>query len=147
MSPDLGTGVSRRSALSAVAVVAAGGAAGYVYGRRSDAAKSNSNDGWTFYPPTGARQPLARVADIPEGGGVIASGVVVCRPSGETVRAFSARCTHLGCSVNRVADRKIFCPCHGSVFDATSGAVVQGPASAALSSVRVTVRNGEVFRA
>ncbi|HSP06029.1 MAG TPA: ubiquinol-cytochrome c reductase iron-sulfur subunit [Acidobacteriota bacterium] len=45
---------------------------------------------------------------------------------GNTFRAVSAICTHLGCTVNRTTDG-FHCPCHGSVFDA-NGIVVHGPA-------------------
>lgn len=45
---------------------------------------------------------------------------------GNTFRAVSAVCTHLGCTVNNTTDG-FHCPCHGSVFDA-SGTVVHGPA-------------------
>ncbi len=40
--------------------------------------------------------------------------------------AFSARCTHLGCTVRRTPEG-FSCPCHGARFDA-SGRVVSGPA-------------------
>ncbi len=40
--------------------------------------------------------------------------------------AFSARCTHLGCTVQRVADG-FHCPCHGARFDPL-GRPVSGPA-------------------
>jgi Rieske Fe-S protein len=75
---------------------------------------------------------------------VIAGGLVITR-SGSTVRAFSSTCPHQGCQVNKVSDGKIDCPCHGSVFDARTGAVLAGPAPSGLPPRPVTVRNGEVF--
>src|SRR5215470_20289877 len=43
---------------------------------------------------------------------------------GNSFRASSAICTHLGCTVN-LATNGFHCPCHGSVFD-PSGKVVSG---------------------
>ncbi len=46
--------------------------------------------------------------------------------------AISRKCTHLGCAVPWMADRKQFeCPCHASIFDIT-GNVLQAPAPRAL---------------
>jgi Rieske Fe-S protein len=47
--------------------------------------------------------------------------------------------------VDAVADGRIDCPCHGSSFDAATGAVRHGPAARPLPSVAVTVRAGKVF--
>jgi Rieske Fe-S protein len=90
---------------------------------------------------------LATVAEIPEGGGVILDpqNVVLTRETGDKVHAFSAVCTHQGCIVNKVANGQISCPCHGSVFNANTGAVENGPATAPLPAVPVTVVNGSVF--
>jgi cytochrome b6-f complex iron-sulfur subunit len=61
--------------------------------------------------------------------------------------AYSAICTHRGCTVS-YSDGNLACPCHGSVFDpANDGAVVNGPATEPLPAIPVEVRNGEVFRA
>ena len=44
------------------------------------------------------------------------------------VKAFTAVCTHQGCTVGMVEDGMIGCPCHGSTFDiATDGSVRHGP--------------------
>jgi Rieske Fe-S protein len=62
------------------------------------------------------------------------------------VRAFSATCPHQGCPVSTVANGTIDCPCHGSRFDAKTGAVVAGPAPRGLTPVAVVVRDGGVYR-
>jgi nitrite reductase/ring-hydroxylating ferredoxin subunit len=49
--------------------------------------------------------------------------------------AFSARCTHLGCTVQRTADG-FLCPCHGARFD-PAGRPVSGPARTPLPWFRV----------
>lgn len=56
----------------------------------------------------------------------------------------SAKCTHLGCTVDWQADEQAFvCPCHGSRFDA-SGAVISGPADDPLALVTVTTNQDEI---
>jgi nitrite reductase/ring-hydroxylating ferredoxin subunit len=89
---------------------------------------------------------LGPAADVPVGGGVIyaAQQVVVTQPTEGTFRAFSAVCTHARCLCSKVSDGTIYCPCHGSTFAITDGAVVQGPASRSLTARRVTVEGGTV---
>ena len=55
-----------------------------------------------------------------------AEDIVVTRSEG-TVRAFSARCSHLGCHIDRVEGDVLVCPCHGSRFR-LDGSVATGPA-------------------
>jgi cytochrome b6-f complex iron-sulfur subunit len=58
---------------------------------------------------------------------------------GNTYRAVSGICPHLGCTVNFVAGKDPFlCPCHGSHFD-PSGAVVSGPSPRGLTWFLVTM--------
>ena len=62
---------------------------------------------------------------------------------GNSFRAVSAVCTHLGCTVN-LAKEGFHCPCHGSVFD-KAGAVASGPAPSALSWFDVSLsRDGHL---
>ena len=117
-----------------------------MWGRNTDASKAVSSGSGYGVPSGNTAQPIVALAKIPDGGGVITGGVVVVR-EGTSVHAFSSRCTHLGCTVNSVSKGKIFCPCHGSVFDARTGAVVQSPASAPLPKVPVTIKQGQVYRA
>lgn len=66
----------------------------------------------------------------------IVDAAVVFRGADGSVRAFSARCTHLGCRIERVVGDEVVCPCHGSRFRA-DGTVASGPASRPLAPLRV----------
>jgi Rieske Fe-S protein len=87
------------------------------------------------------RAALAKTGDIPVGGGKIFAGqrVVVTQPQAGTFRAFSAVCTHQGCTVGDVSGGTINCPCHGSKFKVADGSVKAGPATAPLAPVNVKV--------
>jgi cytochrome b6-f complex iron-sulfur subunit len=52
--------------------------------------------------------------------------------------AFSAVCTHLGCTVEfQPAENRIHCACHGGVYDPFSGANVSGPPPKPLTAYTV----------
>ena len=139
----------RRSVLRGAAVVAVGGVAGFVVARNSAAAKElaagAAANAYGASAPAAADDPVAQLTDVPSGGGLVVGDLVITR-EGDTVHAFSATCTHQGCIVSDVTDGEIHCPCHGSAFDATTGAVVTGPATQPLPDVAVEVRDGSVFR-
>lgn len=99
--------------------------------------------------PKPAQNALAKVADIPAGGGVILTdqNVVLTKDQSGKVCAFSAICTHQGCAVTAVEGGTINCPCHGSKFDATSGEPVAGPARKPLPAVAFQQRDGAIFPA
>ena len=90
---------------------------------------------------------LGQASDIPVGGGAIytAAKVVVTQPASGQYKAFSAVCTHVGCIVNKVTNGTIDCPCHGSEFKITNGAVVTGPAPSPLPAKQIKIVDGQVI--
>jgi arsenite oxidase small subunit len=60
--------------------------------------------------------------------------------------AYSALCTHKGCTVGYKAERKLLiCPCHWSVFDpAKAGTLVIGQASQHLPQIELRVEQGMI---
>jgi Rieske Fe-S protein len=90
---------------------------------------------------------LGATSDIPVGGGAIYSTakVVVTQPASGQYKAFSAVCTHVGCLVNKVTSGTIDCPCHGSEFKITNGAVVAGPAPSPLPARQIKIVDDQVI--
>ncbi|MFG2575552.1 Rieske (2Fe-2S) protein [Streptomyces sp. NPDC048481] len=126
-------------------LLAAGGAAAALTaacGKYGDGGSSSSDK------PTHASGggELAKTADIPVGGGKIFADekVVVTQPTKDDFKAFSAICTHQGCTVSSVADGVIHCPCHGSEFRVADGSVARGPASVPLPAEKITVARGTI---
>lgn len=59
--------------------------------------------------------------------------------------AISRKCTHLGCAVPWIDERKQFeCPCHASVFDIT-GNVIKAPAPRALDMYPISFERNMVM--
>jgi thiosulfate dehydrogenase [quinone] large subunit len=69
---------------------------------------------------------------------------IVIRQSSGSLVAHSAICTHAGCAVDYQGGQ-IVCPCHGSIFDAQTGAVISGPAPTPLASRKVLERAGGIY--
>jgi Rieske Fe-S protein len=90
---------------------------------------------------TSAAADAIKAADVPVRGGTVIDSlkVVVTQPTEGDFKAFSAVCPHQGCTVAGVADNVINCACHGSQFDAATGAVTKGPANTGLEAKQVTV--------
>jgi len=136
---------SRRTVLSTGAAVA--GAAVGAVALTACSSEPNGKSG-TAQAPIAAGTPLVALSEVPVGQAKAAkapdgSDVIVARTSESACAAFSAVCTHQGCTVTpKGAD--LVCPCHGSVFNALTGEVKQGPANKPLPSVPVKVENGKV---
>ncbi len=144
--------LGRRSVLSGGALVVGGaallaGCGGSSSGAAASTAAATTPAETSAAPSSEDSAPLAQLADIPVGSAVAATmggkAVVVAQPTAGTAVAFSAICTHKGCTV-APAGAKLNCPCHGSVYDALTGKVLSGPAPRALTSVPVTVKDGAV---
>jgi Rieske Fe-S protein len=92
---------------------------------------------------------LASTSDIPVGGGKILADkkIVITQPQSGAFHAFSAVCTHAGCTVGSVSGGTINCPCHGSRFNIANGAVVNGPASSPLPAVSIKVQGTSIIQA
>jgi nitrite reductase/ring-hydroxylating ferredoxin subunit len=58
--------------------------------------------------------------------------------------AIDDTCTHMGCSLahGELDGTTVTCPCHGSQFDVTSGAVLRGPALRPVQSHAVLIEDG-----
>lgn len=93
-----------------------------------------------------AGKALAQTSQIPEGGGMIfkEQKIVVTQPKTGEYKAFSAICTHQGCTVSQVVDGTINCPCHGSKFHIADGSVAHGPATRPLPAESITVTGNSI---
>jgi len=92
---------------------------------------------------------IGKLKDIEkESGQIIKFGnkpVILIRTAQGEVRAFSATCTHLDCTVQFRKDMgMIWCACHNGKYDLT-GRNVSGPPPRPLSEYRVVVQGEDVF--
>jgi Rieske Fe-S protein len=94
---------------------------------------------------------IAAESDVAPGSAVTfkdagSPAVLVHLENGDFV-AYSAVCTHQGCTV-AYKNSQLACPCHGSVFDPAKGAeVIAGPAPSPLPEIPVKIEGGDVLKA
>jgi thiosulfate dehydrogenase [quinone] large subunit len=107
--------------------------------------------------PTGSSSPtkaplpgrhLARASDVSVGHALRfsqddGSPAWLLHESNGEFRAFSAVCTHAGCTVN-VTSVAFDCPCHGGSYDLVTGAVLGGPPPSPLTRLNIQVVDGDV---
>lgn len=96
-------------------------------------------------------EPLARLNDIPVGDAIKAKDadgqdIILTRSADREVTAFSATCTHKGCTVEP-AEVELSCPCHGSTFDKVTGQVRSGPATQPLPKRPVRLQGDQIHPA
>ena len=145
MSDDERTGtLSRRTVISrGAAVTAVLGTAGLLAACGNEAAAGPSAPGGSGTGGAAASDPIA-VSDVPVGSGKIFPDrkIVVAQPAAGQFKAFSAVCTHGGCTVSKIEGNNIICPCHGGTYSLADGSVVSGPPPRPLATVAVAV-NGD----
>ena len=100
-------------------------------------------------PASGQPPSLALTSDVPVGGGKILADkkIVITQPRAGSFEAFTAVCTHQGCTVSSVSGGTVNCPCHGSKFSIANGSVVAGPAASALAPVSIKVQGTSIVQA
>jgi Rieske Fe-S protein len=117
----------------------------------SQPASSQPASGPSSSPQPASGQPpsLALTSDVPVGGGKILADkkIVITQPRAGSFEAFTAVCTHQGCTVSSVSGGTVNCPCHGSKFSIANGSVVTGPAASALAPVSIKVQGTSIVQA
>jgi len=69
---------------------------------------------------------------------------ILIREADGSLKAFSAVCTHAGCTVGYEGG-VIVCPCHGGEYSAATGEVVAGPPPSGLAPKRVLEAGGQIY--
>jgi cytochrome b6-f complex iron-sulfur subunit len=84
---------------------------------------------------------------LPNSGRVVPFGsrpAIVIRTAGGELRAFSATCTHLDCTVQYRPDfQRIWCACHNGQYD-LAGRNVEGPPPRPLEAYDVNLKDDEI---
>jgi Rieske Fe-S protein len=151
--PSSGGDVTRRvmlrgATVSGVALpfLAACGDGGDGASSGADGADEPSGTAASEEPDDSAGGTTVPAADVPVGGGTVLKNdkIVVTQPTEGDFKAFTAVCTHQGCTVTKVEADEIVCACHGSRFSIEDGSPVAGPAQSALAGKNVSVEGAQV---
>jgi Rieske Fe-S protein len=148
VSSSIGPDHTRRALVTGICGAAALTACGSGGGPTAPPPARPAPDSPAPSPTEAGSSPSAvPTSDIPIGGGRIFPDyrLVVTQPAAGDLRAFTAICTHDGCVLATVADATIRCPCHGSRFAITDGAVVNGPALRALTPRTIEIQGDSII--
>jgi len=149
--------VGASSAMASVLSACGGGGQGGAGSNGGEQSTQASGGGQTATtqaagPSVGRGEAIAQQSEVPANSAVAFTdtdlgqpGVLVHLQSGDFV-AYSAVCTHKGCTVDYQPDsQELVCPCHGSIFDpAQDASVVQGPATTPLPKIDTAEQNGGI---
>jgi thiosulfate dehydrogenase [quinone] large subunit len=125
------------------------GASGGSGGEAGSGGGSASGGGSPSGVPANAVR-LGKGTEVPKGAGanyldpVTGTPDILIRSSDGRLAAFSAVCTHAGCTVG-YANGVIVCPCHGGEYSPVTGEVIAGPPPTGLEPKRVIEANGELY--
>ncbi len=153
MSQDSSPVASRRQVIATGLVTVAGAGALAACGGSSSPATSASSAAAPAASATSGSGSgggvLATLSDVKVGTAISAKTadgkpIIVAQPSAGKVVAFTAICTHMGCTVAPATGLQLKCPCHGSTYDAATGKNTGGPAPAPLVAVPVKVEGDSI---
>jgi Rieske Fe-S protein len=141
---------TRRAVLGGVAAVGAGAvlaACGGDSGPKSSSSSDGGSSSSSGSGDTASGGAIGTTADVPVGGGTVfqKQKIVVTQPKKGDFKAFTAVCTHMGCTVGEVNGDTIQCNCHGSQYSAEDGSVKKGPAPKPLAEKKVTLKGDEII--
>jgi Rieske Fe-S protein len=142
---DIDLTITRRGIIAVGGATVAGTAA---FALAGCAASSSGTDGGNPTPAgLAAGTELAPLSTIPVGGSIDVqiegTALLLSQPEEGKAVAFSAICRHQGCVV-AAAGASLDCPCHGSRYDAATGAVLNGPSTKPLIEIPVKVNADSV---
>ena len=141
---------TRRAVLGGVAAVGAGAVLA-ACGSDEPTSSTGGGDATADSGSGGGDAPaggeIGTTADVPVGGGTVfqKEKIVVTQPTEGDFKAFTAVCTHQGCTVGAVNGDTIQCNCHGSQYNASDGKVKKGPAPKALAPKKITVEGDKLI--
>jgi thiosulfate dehydrogenase [quinone] large subunit len=136
------------STATARALSGGGGSAGSGGGSASQAGSASTRSGGGKLPPgavklgPGRRLPSGQAATYTDPGD--GSPDILIRDEAGDLKAFSAVCTHAGCTVGYDGSQ-IYCPCHGGTYSAETGEVTGGPPPAPLAPKEVLEQGGQIY--